>query len=491
MRQYIGARYVPRFLGTYDNTQAYEALDVVDNGMGTSYIAKKPTPANTPLTDTDYWFVYGASSGAIINLQNQIDGLTKEGVTPEMYGAIGDGVTDDTTAVQSAIDSGHPVILISSYAVTSVINITAPTQILGMGGEIVAGATNPVFNVVSTHDVIFRDVVFREGNQLIYIEDVENLLIDHCSFYECGYCVIVKTTHYLYNAIIQNCYIEDAKHDFVELNSTTALCKNISVLNNVYTGSYNYPSTATENRFFGSTNVEKVLIEGNYATNVNGDSIIHIEGHCKEMIINNNHFGDQNGYGVIFTGLNNGEDGDVTITNNVFKMSALGAVPVFDIGSNGHRNQDFIITNNTFINCLLFSGICKTYLFASNKLIDSITYLRGRERIFDNEIIINDSSLVPIESKYGSPTDVVIRNNTIANGNAMSIYCKRIGGGSLVTNVIICDNVTSGGIYIQNAKNCLMRNNYVKSDTVKFETVDYVAVDSTCDDNYLNGVLIP
>ena len=72
LHTYIGARYVPRFLGTYDPTQQYDALDVVDNGSGTSYIARKTVPAGTPLTDTDYWFVYGASSGAIIQLQNDM-----------------------------------------------------------------------------------------------------------------------------------------------------------------------------------------------------------------------------------------------------------------------------------------------------------------------------------------------------------------------------------------------------------------------------------
>ena len=73
LHQYIGARYVPRFMGNYDNTQIYEGLDVVDNGLGTSYIARKPVPAGTPLTDTTYWAIYGASSAAVINLQNQID----------------------------------------------------------------------------------------------------------------------------------------------------------------------------------------------------------------------------------------------------------------------------------------------------------------------------------------------------------------------------------------------------------------------------------
>lgn len=72
IRQYVGARYVPRFTGLYDATQIYDALDVVDNGAGTSYIAKKTVPAGTSLSNTDYWFVYGASSGAIYDLQTRM-----------------------------------------------------------------------------------------------------------------------------------------------------------------------------------------------------------------------------------------------------------------------------------------------------------------------------------------------------------------------------------------------------------------------------------
>lgn len=72
-RQYIGARYIPDFKGLYDETTQYEGLDVVDNGSGTSYIARKTVPAGTPLTNTDYWFIYGASSGAILDLQTRMN----------------------------------------------------------------------------------------------------------------------------------------------------------------------------------------------------------------------------------------------------------------------------------------------------------------------------------------------------------------------------------------------------------------------------------
>ena len=86
VREYIGARYVPRFMGLYNATQIYDALDVVDNGLGTSYIAKKTVPAGTALTDTDYWFVYGASSGAIIDLQNRM--TTAEGNIGDLQGDV-------------------------------------------------------------------------------------------------------------------------------------------------------------------------------------------------------------------------------------------------------------------------------------------------------------------------------------------------------------------------------------------------------------------
>ena len=75
IRQYIGARYTPKFSGVYDPTQQYENLEVVDNGSGTSYISKKIVPPNTPLTDTEYWAIYGASSGAILDLQTRVGAL--------------------------------------------------------------------------------------------------------------------------------------------------------------------------------------------------------------------------------------------------------------------------------------------------------------------------------------------------------------------------------------------------------------------------------
>lgn len=111
VHQYVGARYVPNFIDEpWNNTTRYEALDVVDNGSGTSYIAKKPVPQGTPLSDREYWFVYGSTSGAIINLQNQIDAIVANVDTLQ------DNVADINT--KYSIHKYFWLIISDSYAIT-------------------------------------------------------------------------------------------------------------------------------------------------------------------------------------------------------------------------------------------------------------------------------------------------------------------------------------------------------------------------------------
>lgn len=110
--KYIGARYMPKFMGTYSATAIYEALSVVDDGLGTSYVSNKPVPAGTPLNDTNYWSVYGASSGAILDLQNRmqtaeedidnLENLTSgalHNIKNKKILILGDSISDETNMV--------------------------------------------------------------------------------------------------------------------------------------------------------------------------------------------------------------------------------------------------------------------------------------------------------------------------------------------------------------------------------------------------------
>lgn len=66
-------------------------------------------------------------------------------VTPETYGAVGDGVTNDTTAVQAAINTGFPVYLSLTYLYTTELSVTTSNQIIfGPGILKPSGAINGV-----------------------------------------------------------------------------------------------------------------------------------------------------------------------------------------------------------------------------------------------------------------------------------------------------------------------------------------------------------
>ena len=72
MRQYIGARYVPKFEGTWANNRTYEALCVVSYN-GDTYTSKKPVPVGIVPTDTTYWALTGAYNTQIADLTEKVD----------------------------------------------------------------------------------------------------------------------------------------------------------------------------------------------------------------------------------------------------------------------------------------------------------------------------------------------------------------------------------------------------------------------------------
>ena len=72
-RQYIGARYVPLYVGDWDSTRNYEPLSIVTDGNGNSYTSLKDVPAGTQLNNRDYWILTSSFSGAMDVLQRRMN----------------------------------------------------------------------------------------------------------------------------------------------------------------------------------------------------------------------------------------------------------------------------------------------------------------------------------------------------------------------------------------------------------------------------------
>ncbi len=155
-RQYIGARYVPKFYqnsvdgsAAWESNVVYEPLTWVTLQNGHIYLSRKQVPATVgiPSQNVDYWLDVGSYNGFIEGLQNQIDAMStritgvEENIaikTPEDFGAVGDGVTDDSQALSDWLNSDYSVLALrdKTYLSTSVIVCNKTHTILGNGGII-------------------------------------------------------------------------------------------------------------------------------------------------------------------------------------------------------------------------------------------------------------------------------------------------------------------------------------------------------------------
>lgn len=72
LKTYVGARYAPRFMGAWNKSNEYAALSVVyhDNQ---SYVSRKTVPAETEITNTEYWIRSSDWNAQVDEYRNQVD----------------------------------------------------------------------------------------------------------------------------------------------------------------------------------------------------------------------------------------------------------------------------------------------------------------------------------------------------------------------------------------------------------------------------------
>lgn len=141
-RQYVGARYVPKFANPIEWNQnaAYEALTIVTY-LGSSYTSKIPVPAGTDILNKQYWVLTGNYNAQVEEYRKAVQDLTDylpkshEYKNVKDYGAVGDGVTDDTAAIQAAINdkSKNTTFFPKGVYLVKGIEVFATTHLIGCG----------------------------------------------------------------------------------------------------------------------------------------------------------------------------------------------------------------------------------------------------------------------------------------------------------------------------------------------------------------------
>lgn len=170
-------------------------------------------------------------------------------VTPEMFGAVGDGVTDDTEAIQDAINHGEIIELNNSYYVSSSITVGKGKNLCGKGtiisnirDNIIILAGNNIVDGLSFTDNLPYDA--SSGN-VIYAIDTKYLTVVNCTFSTIGNGACIGFEH-CEHIIIKHNVLLNYGHSGIKLLNT---CYYVDIMFNKlttarYTGTqHNYPIT--------------------------------------------------------------------------------------------------------------------------------------------------------------------------------------------------------------------------------------------------------
>lgn len=175
-------------------------------------------------------------------------------VTPEMFGAVGDGVTDDTDALQTAIDNGN-VVLRGAYLVSSDLNLNG--KILGYGGTIILSACH----------MVYENSCNLEGVSIISDGNVNT-------------CVRFDSGTYCENVNIKNCA-------FYNLNSTDTTRQNIGIRargKNVNIENVSFSGYVSGIIYEPYQSVKNGVLNINSVTGENIQTLIDLEGWSTNVI---------------------------------------------------------------------------------------------------------------------------------------------------------------------------------------------------------------
>lgn len=284
-RQYVGARYVPKIMGEWDKNIPYEPLSIVTY-KGNSFTSKIPVPTKVDINNETYWVNTANYNAQVEEYRREVKLLTCW-VTPQMFGATGNGVTDDTDAFIQAFthktvlipngtyvikkgltfagniigaDETNTVILFKDlsadeYALTITANFTSINNLTIIGEYEANSASSKNFNGVKCDHVWnlnFTNLQVRKFTTALYLNYSWNNLFKCSTFSSCETGILGSSE--INNVVLDGCFIKYNNNGFIKKDGTNV---------NLTGCDFSYNNIGYTQEGIGITSVESCYFEDN------------------------------------------------------------------------------------------------------------------------------------------------------------------------------------------------------------------------------------
>lgn len=361
-------------------------------------------------------------------------------VTPEMFGAVGDGVSDDTNAINISLRSGFSVHFCNkTYLISDTIKIPSNTKLRLFNSEVKSTREIPIFSIASNSNSVFIDGGFLNGNNVSNVgieinKNCSNISINNVTIYN-----IKSETSFAYGIAIP-CF---SCNDVVVKN---CIINNVSSLGNGTIGDKQGWSKGIIIGFDGWLNDEL-------------PSVIDDSTYSKNIVIRNNSIKNiqyaEDGDGIYIEGITGATlnpmlfELDVVVDGNYLENCGKRFIKVIPCGGAIIRNNMCVITEqytqteqlHSFISIYAPSAIVENNTFNCKKNYALYGIDFGIQTRFGEYI----GGLLLIEGNK------IINKNDRKNDVTAALYYTNYGGVyklvKIINNYIECDYY---GLYTQN-----------------------------------------
>lgn len=424
-----------------------------ESGRSGTFVVK----AGTPPADLQKGLYIVLANG------NYAERIQKHPVNVKWFGAKGDGVADDTSAVSAAIDFGSSIFFpAGTYLVAgsgSIVKTGASNKtIYGENAVLKKSGTKGIFYFIGCSNIDIHSLEF-DGDALADEAAAGSFLDGSRLSADYAYAVVFEECARCH---VHDCYVHDFAWDGLVAYGIVA-GDGLSATYSTYIRFTNNRLQNVRNTMIWNKAVQNLWVEGNFGFNDSSGSAFEQKGNfifcvefCEKVNIDKNQaffIGDNFiGIGDQINDTAQAKNRQITVTNNLFKTCRFHGILVA-------QGKDCVIANN-----VIQEAGAKDAMFPSGAVLCSaITLISGVDGTRSSE---PNERVVVKNNVIDNPYEIGIYafdrgNTTIANGSTDLIF-----EGNIISNagqLTLATRISSYGMLIQYPKPQVIRGNRVRN----------------------------